>query len=645
MSYQEYNVLIVDDDLSFGESLKEAITRSGFRCYLVKNSREALEYARIQSVHILLIDCLLPGVNGLNLIRDIQKVITEEPYLFLMSGVFKDKQFISESVRNTKVTDFLVKPFDTTKLIKKLKSLLSGVDEKEDGFNSLTRLYLERSINKNEIIKIINESQGLHSFDLPWILKLLSDSRAYGHLKITSSRGDMADVEFSLGDIVRVDIKSKHSLLGLLLVEKGYLDRSSLEEALSSNSEKKMIGRYLVEKNLISPHAIPTVLKDQLIWRLKQLITNSQVKLNFVESRAITTIITIENNEFIRFLIETMENIIHPNWLKTHYLPISQNTLVINEKSKDEIQKTLILPHIPHISGTYASISPFLKKGATLEEILTKNPSIEKHILKLIHFMNIMGYISFRNTQKSLNLNYQIKRLEKLNLEFQNKDYFQRLGVSRSAKDNDLKKAYLDLAKVLHPDKLNKSSPDQIKDLSKKVFSKIQTAYNTLRKKDTRETYITEIEIRQSAQYIEADQLFDLSKSFISKGQYSKAKKELKQAMALNPESYEFKIYGLWTEIKTTKTPSPGFIADIDKKLKLIPLESKDSAAYYHVRGLYYKLNNNHEKARKQFLAALNRDPGFISARREMSHLKKKIDVSMLLKGNLKDVVGLFLKK
>ena len=164
--------------------------------------------------------------------------------------------------------------------------------------------------------------------------------------------------------------------------------------------------------------------------------------------------------------------------------------------------------------------------------------------------MNIMGYITFRKNQKSLNFAYQIKRLEKLNLEFENKDHFQRLGISRSAQDGDIKKAYFDLAKVLHPDKLSKSTPNQVKELSKQVFSKIQIAYDTLRKESKRKVYIEELEIGQSKKYMEADQLFELSKSFILKGQYSQARKDLKQAIALNPESSEFQIYNLWTEIK-----------------------------------------------------------------------------------------------
>ena len=642
MSYQEYNVLIIEDDLSFGESLKEAITRSGFRCYLVKNSKEALEYIKIQSVHVLLIDCLLPGVNGLKLIKDLQKAIAGKPYFFLMSGIFKDKQFINESIKSAKVKDFLIKPFDIKKFIENLKSLFNEINEKEDGFNSLTRLYLERSTDKKNIINIINQSQGLHSFDLLWVLKLISNCKACGSLKITSSNGNSASVNFSMGTVVKVDIKNKKSLLGLLLVEKGYLDRNSLEKAISENSSKKMIGRYLVEKNLISPHAVSTVLKEQLIWRLKQLVTNSQMELKFIETKAITTIITIENDDFIEFIIETIGSAIRSDWLKAHYLPISQNTVLLNEKTKDRINKIFISPHL---SRTYSSISPALKKETTLEEIITRSPGNEKHILKLIHIMNIMGYIVFRNSQKSLNFSYQTKRLEKLNSEFENKDYFQRLGISKSAGDGDIKRAYFDLVKVLHPDKLSKSTPHQVKELSKKVFSKIQTAYDTLRKENKRKAYIEELDIGQSKKYMEADQLFDFSKSFILKGQYSKARKELKKVIKLNPESVEFKIYYLWTEIKIENKPTQSFISDIDKKLKLIPLESRDSAVYYHVRGLYYKLKNDHEKAKKQFLAALNKDPSFINARREISHLREKIDISKLLRGNLKDVVGLLFKK
>ena len=74
-------------------------------------------------------------------------------------------------------------------------------------------------------------------------------------------------------------------------------------------------------------------------------------------------------------------------------------------------------------------------------------------------------------------------------------------------------------------------------------------------------------------------------------------------------------------ELKLAKNLSDGFFADIDKRLNQIPIEARDSAVYYHCRGLFYKLQGDNEKGRKYFMTALNADSNFISARRELSQL------------------------
>ena len=642
MNYQDYNVLIVDDDLSFSESLKEAITRSGFRCYCVNKPEDALEYSKIQDIHAALIDCLLPKINGLDLVKDLQKNFMGDPHIFLMSGIFKDEQFINESMKNIGAKDFLIKPFNVRKLTKTLQLLFTGLEETGDNFSPLVHLYLQRIHNKKELIKLINNSKGLHSFDLPWIFKLIVDSNISGHLSIHLTNGHKASVGFSQGEIVKVNIQSKDSLLGLLLVEKGYLDREDLDKVVSNHTDNKMIGRHLIEENLVSPHAISIVLKDQLVWRLKQLMDKSQMELNFEEAQTITTITTIEKNEFTNFLLDTIKNTISPSWLKTHYLPISQKMIHINSDSNDEMEKILTFPYV---SGFYPSISPFLNRGTTLEELLSQNPDIEDHVLKLIHFLNIMGCINIKNNQEHLNFIHQTKRLQKLENEFKHKNYFERLGVSQSAREGDVKKAYFDLAKVLHPDRLSKSTPVEVKELSEKVFDNIQTAYDTLRDNKKREAYVEELESKRMKKYVEAEHMLESAKNLFSKGQYSQAKMQIQNAMKLNPNSQEIKIHQLWANIKTTKNPGESFISDINKKLNLIPLESRDSASYYYVRGLYHKLKNDPEKAKKQFLTALSIDPSFINARREMSQLKKKMELGDLLKGDIKDVVGLLFKK
>ncbi len=641
MGFQDFNILIVDDDRTFADSLKQGITRAGFRSFAVHTPEEALSYIKLQDVHALIVDCMLPKMNGLELIKKIKSTHQAELQLFLMSGIFKDKQFISSSLKKTDAVEFLTKPFDIVQLTKKLESIFSGVEETEDSFNPLIRLYLDREENTRKVIKMINNAESLHNFDLPWVFKVLIDCKATGHLNIACTNGDIAGVGFSDGQIVQVNIKNEASLLGLLLVEQGYLNRNDLNDALQKNANSKLIGQFLVENNYVSPHAIDIVLKEQLIWRLKRLIADSQMELNFVKADDIATIAGIEDNDFSQFIIETIDNTIRTDWLKTHYLPLSQNMLTINPATVNQLNKARM---IPMIARTFPSFENLLSRGTSLEEILTQNSNIENNVLKVVHYLNIMGLIEVKNVHKTLNFNHQAKRLQKLQNELELKNYFERLGVSRSAKEGDIRKAYFDLAKVLHPDKLSESTPEQIRDLSQKVFDKIQIAYDTLKKEDRKEAYLQELEAGQSEKIIQGDQFFEAGRKLLHEGQYSQAKRQLQKALKL-ADSPEIKIHYLWAEIKTTPNPMDGFITDLDKRLNQIPIESRDSAPYYLVRGLYYKLLKDPEKSKKYFATALNIDGTFISARRELSQLKNKKEHTSILSADLKDVVGFLFKK
>jgi CheY-like chemotaxis protein len=179
------------------------------------NLRKALDYAKLQDVHALVIDCMLPKMNGLELVKKLKQTLSTEPHLFLISGIFKDKQFINSSLQKTGAVAFMTKPFALKDLVKKLEGLASGIDEDTDTSNTLTRLYLDREMSSRKKLRMINGAQGLHNFDLPWIFQLLLESKATGHLNIACTNGDIAGVGFIDGRIVQVNIKNESSLLGL----------------------------------------------------------------------------------------------------------------------------------------------------------------------------------------------------------------------------------------------------------------------------------------------------------------------------------------------------------------------------------------------------------------------------------------------
>ena len=110
MNLQKFNILIVEDDTTFGESLKSALTRVGFRAYFVATPADAMAYIKLQDVHALIIDCMLPKMNGLELYKRMKDQLTGDPPVVLMSGIFKDRQFISSSKQKPAPSNFSPSP-------------------------------------------------------------------------------------------------------------------------------------------------------------------------------------------------------------------------------------------------------------------------------------------------------------------------------------------------------------------------------------------------------------------------------------------------------------------------------------------------------------------------------------------------------
>jgi|GEM_PF-1209818 len=643
MNIQSFNILVVDDDKTFGESVKSALSRAGFRAYFVATPQDAMAYVKLQDVHGLVIDCMLPKMNGLELYKKLKDHLHGDPAVALMSGIFKDRQFINSSVKSTGAIQFFCKPFDVQEMVTKFKTHFGASGGPAMDLSPLVELYMSRNFEKpRNLIRTINSCEGLHNFDLLWVFSVLSAAKVSGHLNIACTNGDIAGVGFLEGQIVQVNIKNEESLLGLLLVDHGFLDREDLDVAVTKMSENNRIGQILVESNYVSPHAIDIVLKDQLMWRLKRLISDSQMELNFVSSKQVTAMVTINHRDNQEFYAETLEQVVREDWLKTHYLPLMQNIVGINKDSEVRLNS---LKHTPFVSRIYSLLATPLQNGTTLDELLGQHPDHESAILKVMHFLNLNHCLRFTEVAKNSNLTNQVKRLTRLKSELETKNYFERIGVSRSAKDADIKKAYFDLAKVLHPDKLPDGTTDEVRELSAAVFQKIQIAYDTLKKQDRKEIYLRELEVGHTEKIIQADQSIEKAKFLLLKGDYKKAEEQLVLAKKLNPSSIEMLILMVWCDIKRTKSPSDSFIEAADKRLQKVPPQSRDTAVYYHTRGLYSRMIGDVQKASKYFKTALSRDASFINSRRELTSLGGVKEKTNIFQADLKDVMGMLFKK
>ena len=127
MQKSEVRVLIVEDDSTVGTSLTEAFSRAGYKATHVSRPTDALSQVKLQSINAVLIDCMLPQMNGRELAKAIRKEAPETS-IYLMSGVYKDKSFAREAMQESGALGFFTKPFDLPNVIKQVEGGL-GVAE------------------------------------------------------------------------------------------------------------------------------------------------------------------------------------------------------------------------------------------------------------------------------------------------------------------------------------------------------------------------------------------------------------------------------------------------------------------------------------------------------------------------------------
>ena len=106
-------VLVVDDDEDICLYLREFLTREGFKVQTVSKPAEALVEIRQGRHQIVLLDVVLPGVEGVELLRQV-RAIDSDICVIVMTG-YPSVQSAVESMKAA-AFDYLQKPFDLEQL-------------------------------------------------------------------------------------------------------------------------------------------------------------------------------------------------------------------------------------------------------------------------------------------------------------------------------------------------------------------------------------------------------------------------------------------------------------------------------------------------------------------------------------------------
>lgn len=118
-------ILLVEDDLNLGLIISDHLKSDGYAVSLCNNGIEAMQRFNEDKFHLCIFDVMLPKKDGFTLARDIRKMNSEIPILFLSAkGMTEDKV----EGFNAGGDDYLSKPFSIEELQLRIKALLKRIN-------------------------------------------------------------------------------------------------------------------------------------------------------------------------------------------------------------------------------------------------------------------------------------------------------------------------------------------------------------------------------------------------------------------------------------------------------------------------------------------------------------------------------------
>lgn len=114
-------MLIVEDERKLAQALREGLEQEGFAVDAVFNGAEGLNYALNDEYDIIILDVMLPDMNGYDICQELRQAEDRTPVLMLTA---RDQD--SDIVKGLKIgaDDYLVKPFSFEVLLARIRALL-----------------------------------------------------------------------------------------------------------------------------------------------------------------------------------------------------------------------------------------------------------------------------------------------------------------------------------------------------------------------------------------------------------------------------------------------------------------------------------------------------------------------------------------
>ncbi len=606
-------IAIVDDDHCIRHFLKEFLSLKGFAVDCYNSAEDAMPKLKTGNYALAVFDVVLPGISGLEACAELRKELPANKLpIILMSAINRSGEQVREAIEVYGASTYLLKPFSLDTLYQKILELLDEEAEtdKQPG-NKPTRI--EGDLSTTPFPKLIHN---LYALQLTGLLHMNHADRKKA-------------IYFKGGYPIFVRSNMVRECLGNVLVAKDLITERECEDSLRMVKETgQMQGAVLIEMGLLKEEQISEVLEVQATEKLLEIFTWREGTYHFTPA--------VNFKKSITQIDLSPANIILQG-IRTYY----------NEAKVDQLLKPYMdcypaLSDNPHFRFQDIALHQHEAKVLaecngcdTCEQVLDRYPLSRFENKCLLASMLLVKLLDGHKEQlppdKRTSLfsdspeeKKQRKKFMQNYSRMMKQNFFEILGTKADATDEDIRRCYVVLAKVYHPDRLQQ---DQLSaDLLQKanaLFQRISEAYETLSNPVKRHQYLAQLQGKKkdkrdkAAEIMDAENAFQRGMVHLKKNNFADAHQELGKAVKLCQEEPEYLCYFAIAKFKAGKG-KPGTLNQAKELIqKAIRLNANlDKAHLFH--GYMLKAEGRLPEAAKRFERAIQCNPDCTEALREL---------------------------
>lgn len=140
-----YNILLVDDEPDVLEFLGYNLSKEGYKVSTASNGKDGLNLARNNKFHLIILDVMMPGMDGINTCREIRKLPGNEDIIIVFLTA-RGEEYSQLEGFGAGADDYVTKPIKPQILVSRVKALLRRLkpSPQEESVITLSELLINK---------------------------------------------------------------------------------------------------------------------------------------------------------------------------------------------------------------------------------------------------------------------------------------------------------------------------------------------------------------------------------------------------------------------------------------------------------------------------------------------------------------------